>query len=125
MVRFPGVRIAPTMSTWTCSKTRSEKSGAKVAKSRIIMVGGVRIWFTSFDGSVTSVPYLFFLKMAKVQLRISEKGDNIPTLLLPLFTGVRGRGILGSPDSALCIAPVLCRAAFLRTGQGRFGARRT
>jgi hypothetical protein len=31
------------------------------------VVGRVRIWFTSFDGSVTSVPYPFFLKMAKVQ----------------------------------------------------------
>jgi hypothetical protein len=60
------------MSTWTCSKTRSEKSGAKGAKTRIIMVGRVRIWFTSFDGSVTSVP--FFLKMAKVQLR--RRHDN-------------------------------------------------
>jgi hypothetical protein len=34
------------------------------------MVGRVGIWFTSFDGSVTSVPYPSFLKMAKVQLRI-------------------------------------------------------
>jgi hypothetical protein len=68
MVRFPGVRIAPAMSIWTCSKTLLEKSGAKGAKTRIIMVGGVRMWFTSFDGSVTSVPYPFFLKMAKVQL---------------------------------------------------------
>jgi hypothetical protein len=32
------------------------------------MVGRVGIWFTSFDGSVTSVPYPYFLKMAKVQL---------------------------------------------------------
>jgi hypothetical protein len=32
------------------------------------MVGGVGIWFTSFDGSVTSVPYPSFLKMAKVEL---------------------------------------------------------
>ena len=32
----------------------------KGAKTRIIMVGRVRIWFTSFDGSVTSVPYPFF-----------------------------------------------------------------
>jgi hypothetical protein len=68
-VRFPGVRIAPAISTWACLKTRSEKSGAKGAKSRIIVVGRVGIWFTSFDGSVTSVPYSFFLKMAKVQLR--------------------------------------------------------
>jgi hypothetical protein len=45
------------------------KSGAKGAKTRIIMVGRVGIWFTSFDGSVTSVPYPFFLNMAKVQLR--------------------------------------------------------
>jgi hypothetical protein len=67
-VRFPGVRIAPAISTWTCSKTRSEKSGAKGAKTRIIMVGRVGIWFTSFDGSVTSVPYPSFLKMAKVEL---------------------------------------------------------
>jgi hypothetical protein len=38
------------------------------------MVGRVRIRFTSFDGSVTSVPYPFFLKMAKVQLqRLSGK----------------------------------------------------
>jgi hypothetical protein len=49
------------------------KSGAKGAKTRIIMVGRVRIWFTSFDGSVTSVPYPFFLKMAKVQLRWSPR----------------------------------------------------
>ncbi len=51
-----------------CSKTLLEKSGAKGAKTRIIVVGRVRIWFTSFDGSVTSVPYPSFLKMAKVQL---------------------------------------------------------
>jgi hypothetical protein len=44
------------------------KSGAKGAKTRIIMVGRVGIWFTSFDGSVTSVPYPSFLKMAKVEL---------------------------------------------------------
>src|SRR5215211_1493694 len=73
MVRFPGVRIAPAISTWACSKTRSEKSGAKGAKTRIIVVGRVRIWFTSFDGSVTSVPYPFFLKMAKVELRSEEE----------------------------------------------------
>jgi len=58
-VRFPGVRIAPAISTWTCSKTRSENRGAKGAKARIIMVGRVRIWFTSFDGSVTSVTLPF------------------------------------------------------------------
>jgi hypothetical protein len=34
-----------------------ENSGAMGAKARIIMVGRVGIWFTSFDGSVTSVPY--------------------------------------------------------------------
>src|ERR671912_1753098 len=83
-VRLPGVRIAPAMSTWTCSKTRSEKSGAKGAKTRIIMVGRVRIKFTSFDGSVTSLPYPLFLKMAKVQLRRSSARprSNSPDLAL-------------------------------------------
>jgi len=42
-VRFPGARIAPIKSTWTCRKTRSENSGAKGAKTRIISVGRVRI----------------------------------------------------------------------------------
>ena len=46
-----------------------ENSGPMGAKARIIMVGRVGIWFTSFDGSVTSVPYPFFLKMAKVEVR--------------------------------------------------------
>jgi hypothetical protein len=55
------------------SKTRSEKSGAKGAKTRIIMVGRVGIWFTSFDGSVTSVPYPFLLELAKVQIRLYPK----------------------------------------------------
>src|SRR5215212_5298520 len=33
-------------------------------------------------------------------------------LSCPLFTGVRGRLILGSPDAAACIAPALARNAW-------------
>ena len=43
-VRFPGARIAPIKSTWTCWKTRLENSGANGAKTRIIPVGRVRIY---------------------------------------------------------------------------------
>ena len=62
------------------------KSGARGAKTRIIMVGRVRIWFTSFDGSVTSVPYPFFLKMAKVQLRNRLKSPEGATNVAPKGT---------------------------------------
>jgi transposase InsO family protein len=34
--------MAPIKSTWTCWKTRFEKSGANGARNRIIMVGRVR-----------------------------------------------------------------------------------
>src|SRR5215212_8249256 len=37
------LRMVPASSTWTCWKRRSENSGAKGAKSRITVVGRVRI----------------------------------------------------------------------------------
>jgi hypothetical protein len=39
--------------------------------------------------------------------------ESVAFLFLPLFTGVRGRGILGSAYPRCCIAPVLRRKAML------------
>jgi hypothetical protein len=58
----------PASNTWTCLKTRSENSGAKGARTRIIVVGRVRIDHLSLSGWVTSVPYFFRSQMAKVEL---------------------------------------------------------
>ena len=52
----------------TCWKTRLENSGTNGAKTRIILVGRVRISITSLSGLVASVPYPFRSKMAKVEL---------------------------------------------------------
>jgi len=49
-VLFPGASIVPASNTWTCLKTRSENSGAKGARTRIIMVGRVRIDRLSLSG---------------------------------------------------------------------------
>src|SRR5687768_7823155 len=76
---MPGVRIAPAISSGTCLMTRSGNSGAKGVKTRIITVGRVGISFTSFEGSVTSVPYSFHSRMARVQLR-----PGVALLVLPL-----------------------------------------
>ena len=48
-VLFPGARIAPATSSWTCWKTCSEK-GTQTGPTSIIMVGRVRISITSFSG---------------------------------------------------------------------------
>ena len=56
-------------STWTCGHTRLEKSGTNEDRARIITVGRVRTSITSFLGiAVTSVPYSFRSRMAKVEL---------------------------------------------------------
>src|SRR5918995_981854 len=44
-VLLPGARIAPTSSSWTCSKTLLEKSGANGASTCIIDFG--RVWHRS------------------------------------------------------------------------------
>jgi hypothetical protein len=69
---LPGASIIPASSTWAWHQTRLEKSGTNGAKTCTITVGRVRISITSFDGSVTIVPYPFHSQMAKVQLSAEE-----------------------------------------------------
>ena len=56
-------------STWTCGHTRCEKSGTNEDRTRIIVVGGVRIYRSPLLSElVTSVPYPFLTQLAKVEL---------------------------------------------------------
>src|SRR5215212_8145501 len=51
--------MVPASSTWTCWKRRSENSGAKGAKSRITVVGRVRIFVHLFRriGDERTLPF--------------------------------------------------------------------
>jgi hypothetical protein len=71
-VRRPGARIAPTKSSWAFCQTRFEKSGANGAKSRIIMIGRVRILRSPLlaETGDERVPYPFLSLMAKVELQV-------------------------------------------------------
>src|SRR5215212_9740398 len=61
--------IAPASNTRACRQTLLENSGANGARTCIIVVGRVRTRHLFWRIAVTSVPYLFRLQMAKVQLR--------------------------------------------------------
>src|SRR5215218_1630582 len=66
--------IAPASNTRACRQTLVENSGANGARTCIIVVGRVRTRHLFWRIAVTSVPYLFRLQMAKVQLeKLSEK----------------------------------------------------
>ena len=60
--------------------------------------GDLRILVTTRGGVLLEEGRTF-----RAKLRISEQGDDIQALLLPLFTLVSGREILGSPGAGSCI----------------------